>query len=56
MNLKDFCNVLEKEMAAYSSILSWWIPWIEEYAGLQSLGPKELDTTEQLTQYIAKSR
>ena len=23
MNLKDFCNVLEKEMAAYSSILSW---------------------------------
>ena len=28
---------LEKEMAAYSSILPWKIPWIEEPGGLQSL-------------------
>ena len=29
---------LEKEMAAYSSILAWRIPWTEEPDGLQSLG------------------
>ena len=28
---------LEKEMAAYSSILAWEIPWTEEPGGLQSL-------------------
>ena len=27
---------LEKEMATYSSILSWRIPWTEELGGLQS--------------------
>ena len=35
---------LEKEMAAYSSILAWRIPWTEEPDGLQS--------TESLTPYI----
>ena len=29
---------LEKEMATYSSILAWEIPWTEEPGGLQSLG------------------
>ena len=29
---------LEKEMATYSSILSWEIPWTEEPGGLLSIG------------------
>ena len=29
---------LEKEMATYSSILAWRIPWIEEPGGLQFMG------------------
>ena len=29
---------LEKEMATYSSILTWRIPWIEEPGVLQSMG------------------
>ena len=28
---------LEKEMATYSSILAWRIPWTEEPGGLQSM-------------------
>ena len=28
----------EKEMATYSSILTWEIPWLEEPGGLQSMG------------------
>ena len=28
---------LEKEMATYSSILAWKIPWTEEPDGLQSM-------------------
>ena len=40
---------LEKGMATHSSILAWRIPWAEEPGGLQSMGPKKLDTTEQLT-------
>ena len=39
---------MEKEMATYSSILAWRIPWTEELDGLQSMGHKELDTTERL--------
>ena len=27
-------NILEKEMATYSSILAWKIPWTEESVGL----------------------
>ena len=34
--------MLEKEMATYSSIPAWRIPWTEEPGGLQSL---ELDAT-----------
>ena len=37
---------LEKGMATHSSILAWRIPWTEEPGGLQSMGHKELDTTE----------
>ena len=29
-------DLLEKEMATYSSILAWKIPWTEELGGLQS--------------------
>ena len=39
---------LEKEMAPHSSTLAWRIPWMEELGGLQSMGRKESDTTEQL--------
>ena len=42
-------DLLEKEMATHSSILAWEIPWTEEPGGLQSMGWKELDTTEQPT-------
>ena len=45
-------DCLEKEMVTHSSILAWKIPWTEESGGLQSMGPKELDTTEHLTIYI----
>ena len=31
-------DLLEKEMAAHSSILAWKIPWMEEPGRLQSMG------------------
>ena len=31
-------RLLEKEMAAHSSILTWEIPWTEEPGGLRSTG------------------
>ena len=34
-------------MATHSSILAWRIPWAEEPGGLQSMGLKASDTTEQ---------
>ena len=37
---------LEQGMATHTSILAWRIPWTEEPGGLQSIGRKELDTTE----------
>ena len=37
---------LEEEMATHSSILAWKIPWTEEPGRLQSMGSKELDTTD----------
>ena len=43
---------LEKGRATHSSILTWSIPWIEVPGGLQSMGHKKLDTTEQLTHII----
>ena len=33
-------NPLEKEMATYSGILAWRIPWTEELGGQQSMGCK----------------
>ena len=33
---------LEKEMAPYSSILAWRIPWMEEPSGLQSIGSQRV--------------
>ena len=39
-------ELLEKEMATHSSILTWKIPWTEEPGRLQSMGRKESDTTE----------
>ena len=33
-------------MATHSSILAWRIPWTDEPGGLQSIGSKELDTSE----------
>ena len=40
---------LEEGMAAHSSIFAWRTPWTEGPRGLQSLGHKESDTTEQLS-------
>ena len=34
------------EMAVYSSILFWRIPWTEEPGGLSPLGHTEVDMTE----------
>ena len=39
-------DALEEEMATYSSILAWKIPWTEEPGRLQSMGLKQLDMTE----------
>ena len=36
-------------MATRFNLLAWKIPWGEEPGGLQSMGCKESDTTEQLT-------
>ena len=33
---------LEKEMAAYSSIPAWKIPWTEEPGGVQSMGSRRV--------------
>ena len=33
---------LEKEMATYSSILAWRIPWTEEPGGLQFMGSQRV--------------
>ena len=37
-----------KEMETHSSILAWRIPWTEVSGGLQSMGRKESNMTEQL--------
>ena len=39
-------DLLEKEMATYSSILAWEIAWKEESGGLQFMGSQESDMTE----------
>ena len=40
---------LEKGTTTHSSIHAWKISWVEEPGRLQSVGSKELDTTERLT-------
>ena len=37
-------DLLKKEMASYSSILAWEVPWIEEPGGLQSMGSQKSHT------------
>ena len=37
---------LEKEMATYSNILTWEIPWTTEPGGYNPWGHKESDITE----------
>ena len=34
---------LEEEMATYSSIFAWRIPWTEEPGGLQSVGSQRVE-------------
>ena len=33
---------VEEEMATYSNILAWEIPWVEEPCGLQSMGSQRV--------------
>ena len=40
----------------HSSVLAWRIPWTEGPGGLQSVGHKESDTTEQLSTLASSSR
>ena len=43
---------LEEGMANHSSIFAWRIPWTEGPGRLQSMGRKQSDMTEWLTQHI----
>ena len=47
-------GLLEKGMAAHSSILAWGIPWTEESGGLQ-WGHKEQNMTERLSLSLSHS-
>ena len=47
---------LEEGMATHSSILAWRIPWMEEPGGLQPMGHRESDMTEQLTPSLSLFR
>ena len=38
-------------MATRSSTLAWKIPWTEEPGGLQPMGSKESDTTDQVSHH-----
>ena len=40
---------LEEDMATYSRILAWIIPWTEKSVGYSLWGHKELDITERVT-------
>ena len=42
-------------MATHSSILAWIIPWTEESGGLQSMGRKGSDCTEQITLSLSQN-
>ena len=47
---------MEEEMATHSRILAWRIPWTEEPGGLQPMGHRESDMTEQLTPSLSLFR
>ena len=49
-------DLLEKEMATHSSILTWRIPRTGEPGGLQSIGSKESDTTEAMHRQSIQNR
>ena len=49
-------NLLEKEMATYSSIFAWRIPWKEEPGGLQSTRWQRVDKTERFSLSLSLSR
>ena len=40
---------LEEEVATHSSILAWRIPWQRSLVGYSAWGPKDSDTTKQLS-------
>ena len=46
-------NHLEEEMAAYSSILAWKIPWTEQPGRLQSIGSQRVEH-DWVTEHIKK--
>ena len=45
VRLLGWKHPLEKEMATYSSILAWEIPWAKKPGGLLSLRSQESDMT-----------
>ena len=48
-SVSELEDPLEKEIATHSNTLAWKMPWTEECGRLQSMGCKELDTTERLS-------
>ena len=48
----DWEDPLEKEVATYSSILAWSIPWTEEAGGLQCKGSVTKSQTQRSTHYL----
>ena len=48
-------ELLEKEMTTHSGILDWRILWIVELVGYGPRGPRESDTTEQLSTHFGLS-
>ena len=40
--ISSYCSLLEKEMAAHSSVLTWEIPWMEEPDRLQPMGSERV--------------
>ena len=44
---------LEEEMATYSKILAWRIPWTEEPGGLHPWGCRESDITERMSTHTS---
>ena len=45
---------LEKEMATYSSMLAWEIPWTEEPGGLWSIGSQSQTRLKRLSMHGEK--